>query len=35
VVFMDNGEILEIGRPEDIFKNPSHMRTKEFLSRIL
>ncbi|MDF2890564.1 MAG: glnQ3 [Clostridia bacterium] len=35
VIFMDNGEILETDRPENIFNNPGHMRTKEFLSRIL
>jgi polar amino acid transport system ATP-binding protein len=35
VVFMDNGEIVEIDAPENIFNNPSHVRTKEFLSRIL
>lgn len=35
VLFMDSGVILEDGSPEQIFKNPSHERTKEFLSRIL
>jgi polar amino acid transport system ATP-binding protein len=35
VVFMDNGEIIEIGLPEKIFSNPTQHRTKEFLSRIL
>ncbi|MDF2530801.1 MAG: glnQ3 [Clostridia bacterium] len=35
VIFMDNGEILETDRPENIFNNPVHVRTKEFLSRIL
>jgi polar amino acid transport system ATP-binding protein len=35
VVFMDNGEIVEIDAPENIFNNPSHVRTREFLSRIL
>jgi ABC-type polar amino acid transport system ATPase subunit len=35
VVFMDNGEIVEINSPENIFSNPSHERTREFLSRIL
>jgi polar amino acid transport system ATP-binding protein len=35
VVFMDNGEILEIGKPPDIFVNPQHPRTKEFMSNIL
>lgn len=35
VVFMDEGVILEEGRPEDIFTNPRHSRTKEFLAKIL
>ncbi len=35
VVFMDEGEILESGTPEHFFSNPSHERTKMFLSRIL
>jgi polar amino acid transport system ATP-binding protein len=34
VVFMDNGEILEIGTPPDIFVNPQHPRTKEFMSSV-
>ena len=33
VVFLDNGQIAEEGFPEDIFVNPKHARTKEFLSR--
>lgn len=35
VVFMDNGELLEIGRPPDIFVNPKHPRAREFMSNIL
>lgn len=35
VVFMDAGEILEIGPPEHFFQNPEHPRTKQFLSQIL
>jgi polar amino acid transport system ATP-binding protein len=35
VVFMDQGEILERGRPEEIFSAPTHDRTRAFLSRIL
>ncbi len=35
VVFIDNGEILEIGKPPDIFVNPQHPRTREFMSKIL
>lgn len=35
VVFMDSGEIQEIGTPEHFFKNPTNPRTKKFLSQIL
>jgi polar amino acid transport system ATP-binding protein len=35
VVFIDEGEIVEQGPPERVFTNPSHDRTKSFLSRIL
>jgi len=35
VVFMDNGEIIEEGRPEEIFSNPRQARTKAFLSQVL
>jgi ABC-type polar amino acid transport system ATPase subunit len=35
VVFMDNGEIIEENVPENIFANPSHDRTRLFLSKIL
>lgn len=35
VVFMDQGKIVEQGRPERIFGDPQHERTKLFLSRIL
>lgn len=34
VVFMDSGVIVEQGTPEEIFGNPQHQRTKEFLKRI-
>ena len=34
VVFMDEGEILEIGSPPDIFVNPQHERTKGFMSSV-
>ncbi|QEY33637.1 amino acid ABC transporter ATP-binding protein [Caproiciproducens galactitolivorans] len=33
VVFMDNGTIIEQGRPEQIFENTQNERTKAFLSR--
>lgn len=35
VIFMDQGEIIEEGSPEHFFVNPTHERTKMFLSRIL
>ena len=35
VIFMDDGVILEEGTPEHFFENPTHDRTKQFLSKIL
>lgn len=35
VLFIDDGMIVESGRPEEIFTNPKHLRTKEFLSKVL
>ena len=35
VVFMDEGEIIEIGTPDEIFDNPREERTKKFLKHIL
>ncbi|QWT17817.1 amino acid ABC transporter ATP-binding protein [Collinsella sp. zg1085] len=35
VVFMDQGVICEEGSPEQIFGNPTHARTREFLARYL
>lgn len=35
VIFMDEGTILEVGTPEHFFDNPTHERTKAFLSKIL
>ncbi len=34
-VFMDGGKIIEEGKPDVLFANPSHERTKLFLSKIL
>lgn len=31
VIFMDKGQIIEEGNPKEIFANPRHERTKEFL----
>jgi polar amino acid transport system ATP-binding protein len=35
VVFMDEGYILEEGEPKDIFYNPKHIRTKQFLDKVI
>ncbi len=35
VVFMADGEIVEIGNPEEFFENPRHDRTRAFLGQIL
>jgi polar amino acid transport system ATP-binding protein len=35
VVFMDGGEVIEQGRPDDFFANPVHERSKAFLREIL
>lgn len=35
VVFMSDGEIVEVGTPEEIFDHPTEERTKKFLSQIL
>ena len=35
VVFMDAGQIVEVGSPEHFFTNPQEERTKAFLSKIL
>jgi len=32
VIFMDDGYILEQGRPDQVFDNPKMERTKQFLS---
>jgi general L-amino acid transport system ATP-binding protein len=35
VIFMDQGQIVEMNTPEKFFSNPQHQRTKLFLSQIL
>jgi ABC-type polar amino acid transport system ATPase subunit len=35
VIFMDGGVIAEQGTPDEVFNNPKHPRTKEFLSKVL
>jgi len=35
IIFMDGGNIIEEGTPEEIFDNPKNSRTKDFLSKVL
>ncbi len=35
IFFIDGGIIAEQGTPEQVFKNPQNIRTKEFLSKVL
>lgn len=35
VVFMDHGEIIETGPPDELFSNPRHPRLQQFLKQIL
>lgn len=35
ILFMDKGQIIEQGRPEDLFNNPQEERTRDFLSKVL
>ena len=35
VMFIDGGNFLEDGTPEQIFTNPKHERTKDFLDKVL
>ena len=34
-VFMDDGVVVESGKPRDVLDNPQHQRTKEFLWKVL
>jgi polar amino acid transport system ATP-binding protein len=34
-VFMDEGVVVESGKPREVFANPRHERTKAFLSKVL
>ena len=34
VVFMDDGQILEAGSPEEVFEHARHERTVQFLQRV-
>jgi len=35
LIFMDEGKIVEEGSPREVFANPQHPRTKDFLSKVL
>lgn len=35
LIFMDGGKIVEQGKPADVFADPQHPRTKEFLRKVL
>ena len=35
ILFMDKGQIIEEGRPEDLFNTPQEERTRDFLSKVL
>lgn len=35
IIFMDEGQIIEEAPPEKLFSNPSHERTRRFLSKVL
>jgi polar amino acid transport system ATP-binding protein len=35
VLFMDEGRIVEEGSPNEVFNNPKHSRTKDFLGKVL
>ena len=35
LVFMDEGTVVEVGRPREMLSNPQHVRTRAFLSKVL
>ncbi|AKE39059.1 ABC-type polar amino acid transport system, ATPase component [Corynebacterium camporealensis] len=35
IVFMDGGQIVEVGTPEEVLENPQHQRTQDFLASLL
>ncbi len=35
IVFMDKGQILEVGTPQEIFEHPRHPRLQQFLQQVL
>ncbi|MNP68724.1 putative amino-acid import ATP-binding protein YxeO [compost metagenome] len=34
IIFMDNGEVIETGTPEELFGNPQQARTRDFLGLV-
>jgi polar amino acid transport system ATP-binding protein len=34
IVFFEGGRVVECGPPEQLFSNPQHERTRDFLSRV-
>jgi polar amino acid transport system ATP-binding protein len=35
VVFMDDGVVVETGKPDEVLVNPQHERTQAFLHKVL
>ena len=35
IIFMDNGQIVTTGTPQEVINNPEHPRVKEFFSKVL
>ena len=35
IIFMDDGQIVEIDEPKSFFENPQHERAKLFLQQVL
>jgi len=35
VIYIDQGSILEIGKPDEFFDNPKNDRARSFLARVL
>jgi polar amino acid transport system ATP-binding protein len=35
IVFMDQGQVVESGTPEQVLSNPQHRRTQDFISAVL
>lgn len=35
LIFIDEGTIVEQGAPKEVFTNPQHERTRQFLSKVL